>query len=109
MIAFGNKFQKFFSVFFCDDLNIFRADCEEGVFGYYKVVPRGLWVDFENEGFNLVCFDVDNGLVELDPVVEALTPQAHFSPLPWLVTYFHLCLLLCCYISVFPTKVPLLA
>jgi len=78
------------------------------VFGHYKVVPRGLCVDFENKGFNLICFDFDDGLVELDPVVEALTPQAHFFPLPWFVAYFQLCLLLCCDISVFPTEVALL-
>jgi len=55
-----------------------------------------------------VCFDFDERLVELDPVVEALTPQAHFFPLPWLVAYFHLCLLLCCDVSVFSTEVTLL-
>jgi len=108
MVAFRYKFQKYFSVLFRDHLNIFRANWEEGVFGHYKEVPRGPWVDFENKGFNLVCFDFNDGLVEFDPVVEALTPQAHFFPLPWLVAYFHLCLLLCCDISVFPTEVALL-
>jgi len=108
MVAFRYKFQKYFSVLFRDHLNIFRANWEEGVFGHYKEVPRGPWVDFENKGFNLVCFDFNERLVELDPVVEALTPQAHFFPLPWLVAYFHLCLLLCCDISVFPTEVALL-
>ena len=85
MIAFRNKFQKYFSVLFCDDLNVFRANWEEGVFGHYKVASSGLWFDFENEGFNLVCFDFDAGLVKLDPVAEALTPQAHFFLLLWLV------------------------
>jgi len=95
MVAFRDKFQKYFSVLFCDHLNIFRANWEEGVFRHYKVVPRGLWVDFENKGFNLMCFDFNDGLVEFDPVVEALTPQAHFFPSA----------LACCVFSSVPSSV----
>jgi len=108
MVAFHDKFQECFSVLFCDDLNILRTNWEEWVFGHYKVAPNGLWVNFEDEGFNLVCFDFDAGLFELDPVVEALTPQASSYSLLWFVAKFHLCLLLCCDISVFPTEVALL-
>ena len=105
MVAFHDKFQECFSVLFCDDLNVFWTDWEEWVFGHYKVAPNARWVDSENDFFDLSCFDFDTGLVELDPIDEAMTPQALFFDLLWFVSEFHLCLLLCRYISVFPTVV----
>jgi len=46
VVAFCNKSHKYFAVFFRDDLNVFWADWEEGVFGHHEVAPDGLWVDF---------------------------------------------------------------
>jgi len=123
VIIIVDQFHEYPAVFFSDDSSVFRGNLQERVPWHYAVVwygigsdsegeglvvvHGGLLGDLDDEGLNLLLFDVDAGLVELDPVVEALTPYAGLFQEAWFLAVCLVRLLSCFEVAVFLAEVSL--